>query len=47
MEEMAEEKEEKRERERGKQEAPDGGFALPGRVAEEVIKQPFHLRLLG
>lgn len=35
------------ERERGKQEAPDGRFALPGRVAEEVIKQPFHLRLLG
>lgn len=31
----------------GKQEAPDGRFALPGRVAEEVIKQPFHLRLLG
>lgn len=29
------------------QEAPDGRFALPGRVAEEVIKQPFHLRLLG
>lgn len=34
-------------REGGKQEAPDGRFALPGRVAEEVIKQPFHLRLLG
>lgn len=30
-----------------RQEAPDGRFALPGRVAEEVIKQPFHLRLLG
>lgn len=29
------------------QEAPDGRFVLPGRVAEEVIKQPFHLRLLG
>lgn len=36
-----------RDREGGKQEAPDGRFALPGRVAEEVIKQPFHLRLLG
>lgn len=35
------------ERESGEREAPDGGFALPGRVAEEVIKQPFHLRLLG
>lgn len=34
-------------KERGEQEAPDGRFALPGRVAEEVIKQPFHLRLLG
>lgn len=36
-----------REREGLKQEAPDGRFALLGRVAEEVIKQPFHLRLLG
>lgn len=34
-------------REGGRQEAPDGRFALPGRLAEEVIKQPFHLRLLG
>lgn len=40
-------KREKRRGEGGKQEAPDGRFALPGRVAEEVIKQPFHLRLLG
>lgn len=39
--------EEKEEGERTKQEAPDGGFALPGWVADEVIKQPFHLRLLG
>lgn len=31
----------------GEQEAPDGRFVLPGRVGEEVIKQPFHLRLLG
>lgn len=38
---------EERRVEGGKQEAPDGRFALPGRVAEEVIKQPFHLRLLG
>lgn len=45
---MGEEKEREEERgEGGKQEAPDGRFALPGRVAEEVIKQPFHLRLLG
>ena len=29
------------------QETPDGRFALPWRVAGEVIKQPFHLRLLG
>lgn len=34
-------------REGGEQEAPDGSFALLRRVAEEVIKQPFHLRLLG
>lgn len=44
---MGEEEKEKSGREGGKQEAPDGRFALPGRVAEEVIKQPFHLRLLG
>lgn len=49
MENMGEEKEgeEKEKWEGGKQEAPDGRFALPGRFAEEVIKQPFHLRLLG
>ena len=46
---MGEEEEEGGEggREGVKQEAPDGRFALPGWVAEEVIKQPFHLRLLG
>lgn len=44
---MGEEKEGREGGEGGKQEAPDGRFALPGRVAEEVIKQPFHLRLLG
>lgn len=30
-----------------KREVPDGRFVLLRRVAEEVIKQPFHLRLLG
>lgn len=30
-----------------RREVPDGRFVLPRRVAEEVIKQPFHLRLLG